>query len=90
MLAKESDEFLTWPIIPELLWSNSFSLEHLFKERLSMSSSLHRLMHIKIKEAERFDLLYSASCSIYEKVSFSYFDYADHLIALSPHIETVV
>lgn len=58
MLAQEANELGTWPIISELGRVNiAFALKHLLKDGFTLSTSLHRLVNIEVKNAQWRNLL---------------------------------
>ena len=58
MLAEEADKFWARSIVCQLGRVNiSLACKHLFKKNFALATPLHGLMHIKVEDAKRRDLL---------------------------------
>lgn len=65
-------------------------VKHHIKECLSVTSSLHGLVHVEVKHAKWLYLFNSSSIASNEQISLSDFQKADDLLAMTPNIQPVV
>lgn len=90
MLGKEPYQLLARPIISKLFRLDSFCLQHVFKKCFPMSTSLHRLVDVEIKQTKWLNLFDTSSSPTNKEISFPNFYNTYDLVSLSPHVQSVI
>ena len=90
VLGEKSSQFNGRSIISHFSWVNIFILNHKVKQLSSLSSSLHTLMHIEIKNAIRWDLKHVTDSISDKKPLIAHFENAYTFVTDSLNVQSLI
>jgi len=90
VFCKEGNQLFTRAIVPKFFSGGILDLKHHLKECLSMTTTLHTLMHVEVEYTKGLDLLDLSAKTSVEKIAFSCLDESHDLITGSADEDLIV